>query len=215
MGHSCFFFFLIVNWMFERFYWLLMLLVSLQFCWLSGTEMKAVTHALCWITLRSDSQHICMSSSLQIQWAYCNKWKLEWTAPTGIWYINLPWRCQWMYSWICWSEGNDHQARLASKAAITNVFLLRRSEVLRSLRHCLWSQSQGHHTIDRLEERGIERGNTQWSSLQGGERVVNNRTNMGAVSKATVRKLLRDGVGHMWAFPSTWVPSLTDLNWAS
>ena len=29
------------------------------------------------------------------------------------------------------------------------------SEVLRSLRHYLWAQSQGHHTIDRLEEIGM------------------------------------------------------------
>ena len=32
-----------------------------------------------------------------------------------------------------------------------------KSEVLRSLRHYLRAQSQGHHTIDRLEERGVER----------------------------------------------------------
>ena len=30
-------------------------------------------------------------------------------------------------------------------------------EVLRSSRHQLGAQSQGHHTVDRLEERGLER----------------------------------------------------------
>ena len=34
---------------------------------------------------------------------------------------------------------------------------LGRSEVLRSLRHYLRARSQGHHTIERLEERGVER----------------------------------------------------------
>ena len=35
---------------------------------------------------------------------------------------------------------------------------LGRPEVLSSLRQNLLAQSQGHHTIDRLEERGAERG---------------------------------------------------------
>ena len=34
-----------------------------------------------------------------------------------------------------------------------NGLRLRRPEVLRSMRHHLRAQSQGHHTIDRLEER--------------------------------------------------------------
>jgi len=48
-------------------------------------------------------------------------------------------------------KGNDRGDKLAVKA-------LGRSEVLRSLRHYLRAQSQGRHTIDRLEERGMERG---------------------------------------------------------
>ena len=31
------------------------------------------------------------------------------------------------------------------------------------------AQSQGHHTIDHLEERGMERGSARWSSLKGRE----------------------------------------------
>ena len=55
-------------------------------------------------------------------------------------------------------KGNDRAAGLAGKAraTLTSGLLLGRSEVLRSLRHYLLSQSQGHHTIDRLEERGVE-----------------------------------------------------------
>ena len=41
----------------------------------------------------------------------------------------------------------------AGKATLTSGLLLGRSEVLRSLRHNLRAQSQGHRTIVRLEER--------------------------------------------------------------
>ena len=46
---------------------------------------------------------------------------------------------------------------------------LGRSELLRSLRHWLRVHSQGHHTIDRLEEeeKGVERGSAQRSSFRG------------------------------------------------
>ena len=62
---------------------------------------------------------------------------------------------------------------------------LGRSEVLRSLRHNLRAQSQGYHTIDSLEKRGIVRGSAQRSSLRGRERTIVNQTNVGTVSKAT------------------------------
>ena len=54
--------------------------------------------------------------------------------------------------------------------------LLGRSEVLRSLRQYLLAQSQDHHTTDRLEERGIERGSAERSSLTGGERTIVSQT---------------------------------------
>ena len=60
-------------------------------------------------------------------------------------------------------KGNDRADRLAGKAILTSGLLLGRSEVLRSLRHYLRAQSQGHHTIDRLEERGVERGSARRS----------------------------------------------------
>ena len=47
-----------------------------------------------------------------------------------------------------------------------------RAEVLRSSRHYLQAQSQGHHTVDRVEERGVERGSTRRSSLKGREKVI-------------------------------------------
>ena len=61
------------------------------------------------------------------------------------------------------------------------------------------AQSQGHQTIDRLEERGVERGSAQRSSLRERERAIVNQTNIGTVSKATLGKSLRDGVERIWA----------------
>ena len=74
-----------------------------------------------------------------------------------------------------------------------------KSEVLRSSRHYLRAQSQGHHTIDRLEERGVERESARRSSLKEREKAIINQTNIETVSKATLGKLLRDGVERIWA----------------
>ena len=79
-------------------------------------------------------------------------------------------------------------------------------EVLRSLRHYQRAQSQRHHTIDRLEERGVERGSARRCSLKGRETAIVNQTNIRTISKATLETLLRDGVERIWAFLSTWIP---------
>ncbi len=54
-------------------------------------------------------------------------------------------------------KGNDRADRLASKATITTGLPLWRHKVLRGLRRYVQTQRQGHHTIDRLDERGVER----------------------------------------------------------
>ena len=84
------------------------------------------------------------------------------------------------------AKGNDRADRLTGKATLASGLLLGRPEVLRSLRHYLRAQSQGHHTTDRLEERGVERGSARRSSLKGRERAIVNLTNIGTVSKATL-----------------------------
>ena len=99
-------------------------------------------------------------------------------------------------------KGNDRTDTLAGKATLTSGLLLERSEVLRSLRHYLRAQCRGYHTIDRLEERGVERGSARWSSLKGRERAIVSQTNNGTVWKATLGKRLSDGLEHIWVFPS-------------
>ena len=53
--------------------------------------------------------------------------------------------------------GTNQAHRLASGLR------LEKSEVLRSLRHYLRAQSQGHHTIDCLEVKGVERRSARQS----------------------------------------------------
>jgi len=103
-------------------------------------------------------------------------------------------------------KGNDQADRLVGKATLARVLLLGRSGVLRSMRHYLRAQSQGHHTIDHLEERGVERGSAGRSPLKGRERAIVSQTNIGTVSKATLGKSQRDGVERIWAFLSTKIP---------
>ena len=64
------------------------------------------------------------------------------------------------------------------------------------MQETLWS-GQGHYNIDRLEERGVERGSARRSSLKGRERAFVSLTNIGTVSKATLGKLLRDKMERM------------------
>ena len=120
-----------------------------------------------------------------------------------------PWSC---FHWLtCWSEGNDWADRLAGKATLKYGLLLGRSEVLRSLKHYLWALSQGHHTVNHLEERGAERRNARYSSLKGWEIAIVSQTNIGTISKAMLGKLQRDGVERIWAF---WVHRHhLELNW--
>ena len=103
-------------------------------------------------------------------------------------------------------KGNDRADRLAGKATLSSGSLLGGPEVLRSFRHYLRAQTQGHHTIGCLEERGVVRGCARRSSLKGRERDIVSGTNIGNVSKATLGKLLRDGVERIWAFLSAHIP---------
>ena len=62
------------------------------------------------------------------------------------------------------------------------------------------AQSQSRNTIDRLEERDVERGSARRSSLKGREWAVVNQTNIGTVSNTTFGKFLRDVVERIGLF---------------
>ena len=111
-------------------------------------------------------------SSSQIQTILIQKMKSgmgspDWNVPT----IDIHLR---IFLWVycpghAGVKGNDRADRLAGKATLTSGLLLGRSE---ALRHHMRAQNQGHHTIDRLEERGVERGSARGSSLKGRERAM-------------------------------------------
>ena len=104
-------------------------------------------------------------------------------------------------------SGNERADRLASTADVTSGLQLGRAEVLRGLRSFLNMDRPEHHSIDRLKERGVEKGSGQHSTLQGREQSVFNQSNVGTVSMATLGRLLRDGAECIWAFPNATVPS--------
>ena len=78
-------------------------------------------------------------------------------------------------------RGNDRVDKLAPIATLTNGLLLGRSGKLRSLSHHLRAQSHGHRTIDRLEERSVERESARQTSLKRRERAIVSQTNTGTV----------------------------------
>ena len=105
------------------------------------------------------------------------------------------------------TSSNSLADRLASTADVTSGLQLGRAEVLRGLRNFLNTDKPEHHSIDRLKERGVEKGSGRHSTLQGRERSVFNQADIGTVSRATWGRLLRDGAERVWAFPSATMPS--------
>ena len=99
-------------------------------------------------------------------------------------------------------SGNERADRLASTADITSGLQLGGAEVLRGLRNFLNMDRPEHHSIDRLKERGVEKGSGRHSTLQGRERSVFNQANISTVLRATLGRLLRDGVECVRAFPA-------------
>ena len=81
--------------------------------------------------------------------------------------------------------------RLASTADITSGLQLGRADALKSLRSFLNMDRPEHHSIDRLKERGVEKGSGQHSTLQDRERSVFNQANIGTVLRTTLWRLLR------------------------
>ena len=85
----------------------------------------------------------------------------------------------------------------------------------KSLRHYLRAQSQGHHTIDRLEERGVERGSARltiflWKDEREGHRQSDEHWNRfkGNAGETSERR----GGAHM-GFSERIDTIWTELNW--
>jgi len=122
-------------------------------------------------------------------------------TPVGV----LPWKSR--------SEGKRPSKTTSGQSNPHKWLASRKIWSVESLRHYWRAKRKGHYTIDRLEERVVERGRARRSSLKGRERAVFNQTNTGTVLKAILGKLLRDGMERIWAFSSAYIPSWTELNW--
>ena len=159
-------------------------------------EMEAVTHTHRWTVSRGDSQttHTIILTDKELIATKSDKWNgqprvkcVDGRHPPSKTLVGvLPWTCR--------SERKRPSRQTDGKATLASSLLLGRCEVLRSLRHCMWAQSQGHHIVDRLEERGVERESARRSSLQGRERAIVCQTNIGTDSKTTLGKRLINGV---------------------
>ena len=118
-------------------------------------------------------------------------------------------------SWTGLSQGKwpSRQTGLVSKATIIRGLHLGRSGVLRSLRHFLQTQNQGHHIINHLEERGVERGST-WRPFvwKDKKELWSVRPTSGLFQGQRLCKYLRNRVEHMWVFLRAQIPSWTELN---
>ena len=170
-------------------------------------EMEAVTHALRWIASRRDNQTTTRAVVLLTDCMNLLQ-KVKSGLGSPDWHLAMQdiqlEKLVWIYCpGHAGVRGNERADSLARKAALTRGLRLGKSEVLGRLRRRLQVQSQAHYIIERLEERGIGRGSARRSTLKGRDRAIFNQTNIGHVSKETLRTLLKDGMERIWAFPNS------------
>ena len=99
------------------------------------------------------------------------------------------------YSTILWSRADSDRFSTALFSGLEQTHCV---HVACEFSMC--DSVQGHHTIDSLEDRGVERGSARQTSLKGRERAIVNQTNIGTVSKVTLGTFLRDGMERILFF---------------
>ena len=175
-------------------------------------EVEAVTQSIQWLAFQRDAQiahFIILTDSMNLLQKVesgmgCPEWH------TAMHSLRLQ-RLLWIYCpGHTGVSGNEQVDRLASTADITSGLQLGRAEVLRGLRNFLNMDRPEHHSTDRLKERGLEKGSSRHSTLQGRKRSVFNQANIGTASRSTLGRLLRDRAERAWAFPSTTMPSCAE-----
>ena len=163
-------------------------------------EVEVVTHAVQWLASQLDVQityAIILTESVNLLQKIesgmdCPDWH---TAKHS---LRLQ-RLLWIYcSWHARVSRNERADREESTANITSGLQLGRAEVLKGLRNSLNMNRSEHHSIDRLKVRGAENRSGRHSTLRSWERSVFNQTNIATVSRATLGRLLRDGVERVW-----------------
>ena len=148
-------------------------------------EVEAVTHAIKWLASQRDARithAVILTDSVNLLQKVesglgCRDWH---TAMHSLWLQRLLWIFCPGHVGVSRNERAD---RLAGTADITSGLQLGRSEVLRGLRNFLNMDKPEHHSIDRLKERGVEKGSGRHPTLQGRERSGFNQANIGTVSR--------------------------------
>ena len=147
-----------------------------------------------------------MPSFSQTQWTSCKRWSLEWAAPTGTQPCTV-----FGYKDFCGSTVLGMPESVGMNGQI-DWQAQQISHLVCSLAGQRCSEAWGtfrtlpeHCSTDRLKERGVEKGSSRHSTLQGRERSVFNQTNIGTVLKATLGRLLTRA--ERWAFSSTTMSS--------
>ena len=141
----------------------------------------------------------------QTQWTYCK---------SGV--SNGHTTCI-VFSWkdFCGSTAlrNERADRLESTVNITFGLQLGKTDVVKSLGNFLNMNRSEHCSTDRLKVRGAEKGSGRHSTHRGRERSVFNETNIGTVSRATLRNCWQMGQsGHKPHRTSWWAATETILN---
>ena len=142
-------------------------------------EAEAVTHAIQWLASQRDARithAIILTDSINLLQKVesgigCPDWH---TAMHSLRLQRLLWTYCPGHAGV---SGNERADRLASTTDITSGLQLGRAEVIRGLRNFLSMDKPEHHSIDRLKERGVEKGSGRHSTLQGRERSVFNQAN--------------------------------------
>ena len=103
-----------------------------------------------------------MPSSSRIKWVCYKKWKVERAAQTGnVSTVDIHLLLKTPVSvlpWICRCEGKWRSRVIGGKSNPHKWLTSRKSEVLRSLRHYLRAQIQGHHTSVVRKREAWKRG---------------------------------------------------------
>ena len=127
----------------------------------------------------------------------------------------------WKFLWIyCTGHArmkrNDWANGVVGKAAITCGLCLRGSDMLRSLRHYLCAQSQGHHIINQQEERGMEEEALRVIFLESTREGHHRWDGHWNSSRASLGKLQRDRMECFYMGFSEHVDTIlnwTELSW--
>ena len=146
-------------------------------------EVEAVTHALQWLethTCQTATYAMILTDSMNL----IEKIKAGWGSPD--WHkamANLDiQKLLWVYCpGHAGVKGNERADRLAGNATTTTGLCLGRSEVLRAVRQHLQQLEDNkelHHNVDRLLERGIQKGSGRLFTLRWPRRALINQTNI-------------------------------------